>query len=401
MIKCVNLDWLEVHALEPRDPRDAQFFMSQGFYVESRPYGTRIYHEMFIIHDQQGQPFIEVRRKPKSLLHSPFECHLRLVNRYCYHDDAAQLMQQFLDQYGYTFNRISRVDICLDFIRFDSGDIPLHFLRRYINETYSKINQSRVTAHGADTWGRRDWNSISWGSPTSDISTKFYDKTLELYDPQTRSWKKPYIIQQWQLAGLIPDYLQFLQTEYDTNLRVWRLEFSIRSSVKKWFVIQRDGKERDHQSIRNTLDCYFSRDRILCLFLSLTRHYFHFKHFIEGQRKDRCPDKVLFNYDDLQEVYTVGRDYLAKAPHPNRDLSRILRNLQNLINTHPDRKFREAVSFIIDTLKIELMNKISQTPLTREDLARRILVGLRTRGHQVSMAEVMRYLNLNETTAPF
>lgn len=51
MIKrCLNIDWLEVYALEP-DKLDADFFISDGWSVQPRPYGTRVYDEMFTLMD--------------------------------------------------------------------------------------------------------------------------------------------------------------------------------------------------------------------------------------------------------------------------------------------------------------------------------------------------------------
>ena len=57
---------------------------------------------------------------------------LRLSNRTCYSDNAVQIMQDFLTKYDYEFVKIFRIDICLDFERFDSGDDPNLFLHRYI-----------------------------------------------------------------------------------------------------------------------------------------------------------------------------------------------------------------------------------------------------------------------------
>lgn len=65
MERCVNLDWLEVHAYEPsNDPHDANYFRRAGLDVSERGYGTRVYREMFTVCDPVGNPFVEVRRNP-------------------------------------------------------------------------------------------------------------------------------------------------------------------------------------------------------------------------------------------------------------------------------------------------------------------------------------------------
>ena len=48
--RCVNLDWLEVHAREPiGQPHNADYFREYGCEVQEREYGTRVYKEMFVI----------------------------------------------------------------------------------------------------------------------------------------------------------------------------------------------------------------------------------------------------------------------------------------------------------------------------------------------------------------
>ena len=118
--RCVNLDWLEVAVLEPTaEPHDAEYFRSCGWVVIEREYGTRVWGAMFTLEGNDHLPFIEIRRDPKSDIIACNVAHLRFVNRVCYFPNAAQLMHDFIVQYGYEFQRIARVDICLDFERFD------------------------------------------------------------------------------------------------------------------------------------------------------------------------------------------------------------------------------------------------------------------------------------------
>ena len=140
MTRCINLDWLEVFCFENGEPHDVDYFRRAGFVVDEREYGTRIYNQMFTLMGEDGHPLLEVRRSPKSLLMPQQATHLRLVNRSCYFDNAADVMAQFIDRYEYTFQRISRVDICLDFVRFDDNTLPRVFMQRYMRGKFSKIN---------------------------------------------------------------------------------------------------------------------------------------------------------------------------------------------------------------------------------------------------------------------
>ena len=195
MIRCVNIDWLECFCLEDaiNYPHDADYFRSQGWHVREREYGTPMYEQMFTLLDHYDLPIIEIRRKPKSDnmkkagLFDPNSCHVRLTNRACYATGAAQMLQQFLETHGLWFQRISRIDICYDFERFDYGDEPQKFLQRYMAGRFSKINQANINAHGLDQWDGRNWNSVSWGSLKSMVTTRFYNKTMELREAHDTS----------------------------------------------------------------------------------------------------------------------------------------------------------------------------------------------------------------------
>lgn len=415
--RCVNLDWLEVHCFEPtNDPHDATYFRRAGLEVVEREYGTRVYKEMFTISDRRGNPFVEVRRNPYSQgfqgVHAAEECHLRLVNAACYYDDAAVRLQNFMDTYGYTFNRIARVDICLDFEKFDEGDDPAKFLSRYLRQVYSKINQGNITAHGTDRWDGQLWNSVSWGSPSSAIGTKFYNKTQELYDPTSGTFKKPHIRYAWLQCGLIDDFHKVLKKNEDGwyQPQIWRIEFSIRSSVKKWFTIELNGKERNYQSIRNTLAMYDCREKLVTLFAALQQHYFHFKHYVRGKRKDRCEDKVLFNWNGVQMTYKVGRDdilsILGDGAKKAKPYDTLLRKLREFRQGQIKHDVLNACDIIIKVLEGDILRSDVRNPFSWQEL----LVLQQTLSRKadgdntdaaVLMNEIKELLNLNDKTAIF
>lgn len=415
--RCVNLDWLEVHCFEPtNDPHDATYFRRAGLEVVEREYGTRVYKEMFTISDRRGNPFVEVRRNPYSQgfqgVHAAEECHLRLVNAACYYDDAALRLQNFMDAYGYTFNRIARVDICLDFEKFDEGDDPAKFLSRYLRQVYSKINQGNITAHGTDRWDGQLWNSVSWGSPSSAIGTKFYNKTQELYDPTSGTFKKPHIRYAWLQCGLIDDFHKVLKKNEDGwyQPQIWRIEFSIRSSVKKWFTIELNGKERNYQSIRNTLEMYDCREKLVTLFAALQQHYFHFKHYEHGKRKDRCDDKVLFVWKGVQKTYKVGRDditsILGDGAKKAKPYDTLLRKLREFREGQIKHDVLNACDIIIKVLEGDILRSDVRNPFNWQELLvlqqtlSRKADGDRTDA-AVLMNEIKELLHLNDKTAIF
>lgn len=356
MIRCLNIDWLEVHVLEDmsRYPLDAYFFIRDGWRVERREYGTRVYEEMFTLYDTHDEPFLEVRRAPKSNgneggVLDMNSAHIRLVNRYCYFTDCVQRLRDFLARYNYQFRRIFRIDLCLDFERFDLGDDPQRFVTRYLRHKFSKINQCNRTTHGRDRWDGCEDNYLSWGQPKSVVSTKLYNKSLELKEAHD----KPYIKQAWMAAGLITNPITMVKLRKDGSQytpTIWRVEFSVRSGAAGWAVLEDcTGAKNKLKPIANTLDCYDSKEKQLIMFASLAHHYFHFKYFEPRQRKDRCKDKVLFHFDFARDQL-VKLQRISQATPQATDEVRLRRALERYALKHFDPKVRQACDIILDSL---------------------------------------------------
>ena len=369
--RCINIDWLECYCLESQ-PRTAEYFAARGFEVSIRAYGTRFYQEMFTLY-QDGEAFIEVRRSPSSVgsaaaarFFDPRSCHIRLCNRTCYAYDAATIMQRFLDEHGFIFQSISRIDLCLDFEKFDSGDDPFKFLTRYLKGRYAKVNQCTIAVHGKDEWDGRNYNSVSWGSKKSPVFTRFYDKTLELKEGKD----KPYIRQAWASCGLVDDFIQLTKKGADGVFykpRIWRLEFAIQSSVKNWVCFDVDEMgNATHRSKRNDLTVYANRDILEPMFASLVNHYFHFKKFEEGQRKDRCPDKVLFDFTEESTTYKVEKICTAKSDDSH--LRALQSKLESYRMLHFDEDIRKACDVILHSLAREILNKQASNPLDETEV---------------------------------
>lgn len=404
--RCINLDWLEVHAYEPYNvPHDAAYYTAQGYRVQEREYGTRVYRQMFTILAPNDEPLLEVRREPASSglmgIHDPHECHLRLCNRTCYFDNAAAFFRDFLNRHGYQDVRISRVDICLDFVRFDLGDEPAAFVRRYFKHRYAKINQGRICSHGSDTWSGQEWNSLSWGSKSSSVTTKMYEKTLELYDPKLDRFAKPYIREAWFHCGLIDDIQRC--TLKGEEVKVWRVEFSLRSAVKNWVPIELDGVEKKFHSLRNNLDVYDGRDKILVMFASLAQHYFHFKRYEQNKRKDRCRDKVLFVFGELECVYKIGRNdtALGSGQTYKSKFNRLVEKLKAYQLCHSLPEIHKACEVLISSITEENFRSDLANPWNPEELDfLRRLVAVRTRdnskAYDVCVEEVKKLLNISD-----
>lgn len=406
-MRCVNIDWLEVSCEENNAvyPCNAEYFRSQGYFVHERDYGTRVWGEVFTIEDNEGHDWIEVRRNPpsgdsefKGL--TEFSCRLRLVNAQCYHKDCVQLLREFMLRHDYIFKAIFRIDICYDFEYFDYGDQPSRFARRILERKYRKINQCKIHAIGDDRWSDYDWETLSWGSPTSMVSTKFYNKSKEI---ETVSTEKVYIPYAWFLSGLIDNPVS--RTKIDAHGKeykpeIWRVEFSLKSKAKRWLVIEDvSGKRMKKTEIPHKLDLYDAPDKLWRRFQDLAFHYFHFKvarykevrkgltrpllaepsHAEDRQpiRKSLCPDKLLFRWDKDHQFEQL--DMKMRAAKPNNTMEILRRHLQNYRAQTEDVKQREAADIILEVLEREDLRRYTPKQVMSEIYALQETLRIRMR----------------------
>ena len=235
---------------------------------------------------------------------------------------------------------------------------------------------------------------------------------MELYDPATGTYRKPHIRYAWYKCGLIDDFHKVLKQRDGGwyTPQIWRVEFSIRSSVKNWFAIELNGQEKHYQSIRNTLDMYNSREKLLTLWASLQQHYFHFKHFEKGQRKDRCRDKVLFRWNDMQVTYKVGRDdvpsLLGEGTHDKKPFDSLIKKLRAYQESTSKKDVIDACQVIIkaiegDYLYSDLRNPFSYVEMMQLQRALHLKAAGNDTDVTVLMREVKNLLKLNDKTAIF
>lgn len=408
-MRCVNIDWLEVFAIEP-GVLNADYFKAAGLNVQTRDYGTPQYREMFTILTKNNDPWIEIRRSPYSLksqggIFDEHACHIRLSNRTCYEPSPIDELRKFMLEFGYRLESISRVDICMDILSFDDGKDPGLFLARYAKGDYFKEHLSKIAPHGVEVIGSdfeghgtdgpymREFTSWKWGAPTSAISVKLYNKTKELEEVSEKS----YIRESWLQAKLIShedflimadirdsryyigqlsrnikrakgEKLQELKqrlSEERKRLRalkakskqIWRIEFSISSDIKGFISsdpldIDRKGNRRIYPLELSTID---NRGKCEILFQTLAERYFHFKlvtYTRNGtrQRKDRCPDYWPIRYDPKKPMYIPKR--VVSSPQPSRMDKIIINKLRRIIDTNNEKNQLDpkTVSSIIDTL---------------------------------------------------
>ena len=241
-----------------------------------------------------------------------------------------------------------------------------------------------------------------------------YNKTLELYDEILDTYKKPYIRYAWQRAGLLDDWLTMKKkredgTEYTPQ--IWRVEFSIKSGRKSWFEMELDGyqrtrkgKQKHLQSVPNTLDIW-RKENLCVMYASLARHYFRFKYYQAGVRKDRCQDKTLFRWKNTEHIYKLGTDLIAAPTRADRPMISLLNKIRAYKQSHLQDEVRQACDILIRIMENENARAEINSPFRQEELMiLRQTIAMKSRGNKtdcvVLMNEIRELLRMNERTCP-
>lgn len=220
----VCLDWLEVYCLEPVS-LGAEYWAKLGFKPRVRDYGTPIYREVITLYANQ-LPFVEIRRNPYSAkscggILDDRSCHIKLCNHFLYYSNGIILFADFLKKYRYKVRAISRADIAIDFVSMVDYPDPQRFVDDVMMGKLHRKRRYEFRAFGETGYGSQRFNSLSWGAARSMVGVKLYNKSLEIAETSHKS----YIEDFWRHCGLI--------SQLDAQKKnVWRLEFSLRSSVK-------------------------------------------------------------------------------------------------------------------------------------------------------------------------
>lgn len=370
---------------------------------------------MFTLVDVDNNPLIEIRRNPASGDSSfsglvPESTHIRLPNWMCYRDDAVNYLREFLLKHDYIFKRIFRIDVCYDFEKFDTGDMPARFARRVIEKTYLKINQGKIAVHGADNWSSFDWESLSWGSRTSMVSTKMYNKSKELAEGGNT---KPYIYLCWFIHGLLDNPVHLTKNDAkgrEYKPEIWRIEFSMKSAADNWLIIEdQSGKKTKKRAIKHSLSLFDSREKLWQRFQDLAYHYFRFKikeykgtskslasialeavnvkTETELKRKDRMKDKKLFYWDKHHEFLQVKQ--LPPPAQLERDDNILLKRLRTLEMISTNKEVKKAARTIIEMIESKQVRLLTPSHLYKEVQILQAAISRKINGDERSTLEII------------
>lgn len=279
LTRFLNIDWLQVSCKESPEIRCWKDYENR-FGLIVRPHesgGGRNWNERLEVFRTDGFKYAIINRSPKTPksqggIIPDDACVVQLCNRYCYDEYCTEKFADWLGKYGFRDVRVKRIDLALDFCFFDDGTDPYEFINDYNSGTLLKIGRGTVRCIGKSTPEGTRYNSVSWGSDSSMIVARLYDKSLELAEVKD----KPYIRNGWIHSGVL--------TDIDDPNRVWRLEFQISGKCRQFFDEDNEHKQGNIRWYNNML-FWNVRKNWLYAFKGLVKQYFRFVVGDDTKRK--------------------------------------------------------------------------------------------------------------------
>lgn len=247
MQSIISIDYLQLYC-------DATYLdYAEEFTAEAKDYGTKnfeILEEIYL----QGSLFATVQRKPRSKILQPYAAIIKFENSLLYYTDAQLIITNFLHQCQLSIISITRIDIAVDFKKFQKGLLPQNLIKGFMKEKYLKNGRGKYTIIGNQK-NALDVSYLRFGTKSSDVNVYLYNKSLEMREKVF----KPYISEQWkQLAGSpLED--------------VWRLEFSLTAKATM-FLNEETGEIEDID-----LSILSKNELKKVLVSALENRYFEFK----------------------------------------------------------------------------------------------------------------------------
>lgn len=283
----INVDWLQVfcHDLN-KGWLNIIYAEKSAYEFKLLPHSSRHFKEIWEVISSDGDKYAIIQRCPHSSVISADGAIIQLCNRELYKSFYASEFILFLSCHGFRYKSISRLDVCFDSNALLNGFRHSNLIKGLMQGTILKNNQSRVQwnfSAMANVARPMECNSCSFGSKSSSVSTKMYNKTLEMKEQKS----KPYIIESWGYNGL------------NVDSDVWRIEISIKSDASTTI------RTETGEIFRLSADSLALQGMVEDIFFSYAKKYFSFKKNDGKKNKTRMPDLEIFPKERTLTMHPV------------------------------------------------------------------------------------------------
>jgi hypothetical protein len=312
MEKIINIDWLSFFCQcgEPVNFDD--------YTLELKTYGTQIFEKAAdVIKD--NEVIAIVLWQPRSSILQQNSAMIKIKNRQLYNEQWYTIFTDLEKSWFCHDIKISRIDICADFVNFKNGLYPKTLISNFLTQKFVKVGRGNFKVIGEQK-KYINYQYLRFGSGSSDISAYLYNKSTELKEVKD----KPYIRELWH------------NLNNQNNRDVWRLEFSLKGKSLK--IVDTINGNFVVDSFKSLTD----KELIANIYSFMVKKYFQF--VIPEQQKNKSRLKKLVLFDD-EDCHFEIVDFALKSD-TSRKHKIFLTNLVAL-----EKEMRSLKSYALDTIK--------------------------------------------------
>lgn len=210
MKSILSIDWLSFHGTFENIQPDGDYT------VKKSDYGTKIFEDIYHYY-YQGRQIATVTASPRSSALKKELAIIKFDNWCLYIPNLYDFVNYILKLIGFKVKGFSRLDIALDFNRFENGIDGHTLISQFVKDEYLHNGRGKFAISGVQKFSST-FEYLRLGSQSSPVRAYLYNKTTEMAEVK----QKNYIKDLWEREGL--------NLEQD----VWRLEFSLTSGAFDW-----------------------------------------------------------------------------------------------------------------------------------------------------------------------
>ena len=312
MEKIINIDWLSFFCQcgEPVNFDD--------YTLELKTYGTQIFEKAADV-IQNNEVVAIVLWQPRSAILAQNSAMIKLKNRQLYNEKWHQIFTDIEAAWFCHDIKISRIDICADFVSFKNGLFPKTLISNFLTQKFVKVGRGNFKVIGEQK-KYINYQYLRFGSGSSDISAYLYNKSTELKEVKD----KPYIRELWH------------NLNNQNNRNIWRLEFSLKGKSLK--IVDTINGDYVVDSFKSLTD----KQLIANIYSFMVKKYFSF--VIPETQKNKHRWKKLILFDD-EDCHFEIVDFALKSD-TSRKHKIFLTNLVAL-----EKEMRSLKSYALETIQ--------------------------------------------------
>lgn len=299
---CISIDWAQFHVKFDKDFSE----VSHPKYMIERTGQTKVFRSVYTIRNLTGDTIATFSTNANECIMPEHHGVLKIDNKQLYvNANLPEFVDKLLRSLKGVFIGITRLDIAYDFQQFFNARKPDNFIKQFLHNDIVKVKGCKFKTTGEQTSLTKSYDWISFGSKTSSINYKLYNKSHE----QRNAEHKPYISKDWPSV-------------FQNDKDVWRLEFSINAST---MVFDVDNSSLHFHDLRMlTIGNY------VAVFKYLFDTHFCFAHHDRSQKRmDRQKKITLLEFEKIIPVA-----FKQKAGESEKNSTRSTKIFINKLNQH-------------------------------------------------------------------